>query len=73
MTVFQRVIGCIYLDTTTSNTRFDKDHLELVASMAGISAVALENARRLQWLEQENLRWRRRSICSTTWWAKAAS
>ena len=56
LTVFQRVIGCIYLDTTTSSTRFDKDHLELVASMAGISAVALENARRLQWLEQENLR-----------------
>jgi len=56
LTVFQRVIGCIYLDTTSSSTRFDKDHLELVASMAGISAVALENARRLLWLEQENLR-----------------
>ena len=56
LTVFQRVIGCIYLDTTSSRTRFDKDHLELVASMAGISAVALENARRLLWLEQENLR-----------------
>ncbi len=56
LTVFQKVIGCIYLDTTTSSARFDKDHLELVASMAGISAVALENARRLLWLEQENLR-----------------
>src|SRR2546421_1793496 len=32
------------------------DHLELVAAIAGISAVGLENARRLQWLEQENLR-----------------
>lgn len=56
LTVFQKVIGCIYLDTTTRSARFDKDHLELVASMAGISAVALENARRLLWLEQENLR-----------------
>ncbi|MGA8311425.1 MAG: sigma 54-interacting transcriptional regulator [Terriglobales bacterium] len=56
LTVFQKVIGCIYLDTTTSSARFDKDHLELVASMAEISAVALENARRLLWLEQENLR-----------------
>jgi len=56
LTVFQKVIGCIYLDTTTGSARFDKDHLELVASMAGISAVALENARRLLWLEQENLR-----------------
>ena len=56
LTVFQRVIGCIYLDTTNHVTRFDRDHLELVASIAGISAVALENARRLLWLEQENLR-----------------
>jgi transcriptional regulator with GAF, ATPase, and Fis domain len=56
LTVFQRVIGCIYLDTTNPATRFDKDHLELVASIAGISAVALENARRLLCLEQENLR-----------------
>ena len=56
LTVFQKVIGCIYLDTTTYSARFDKDHLELVAGMAGISAVALENARRLLWLEQENLR-----------------
>jgi len=56
LTVFQRVIGCIYLDTTNPVTRFDRDHLELVAGIAGIAAVALENARRLLWLEQENLR-----------------
>ncbi len=56
LTVFQQVIGCIYLDTTNPITRFDRDHLELVAGIAGISAVALENARRLHWLERENLR-----------------
>ena len=56
LTVFQKVMGCIYLDTTSPGTRFDRDHLELVASIAGISAVALENSRRLLWLEQENLR-----------------
>jgi transcriptional regulator with GAF, ATPase, and Fis domain len=56
LTVFQRVIGCIYLHTSDPVSRFDRDHLELVASIAGISAVALENARRLLWLEQENLR-----------------
>ena len=56
LTVFQKVIGCIYLDTTNPATRFDRDHLELVASIAGISAVALENSRRLLWLQQENLR-----------------
>jgi len=56
LSVFQRVIGCIYLDNTTISNRFHEDHLQLVAAIAGISAVALENARRLQWLEQENQR-----------------
>ena len=56
LTVFQKVIGCLYLDTTSPVTRFDRDHLELVASIAGIAAVALENSRRLLLLEQENLR-----------------
>jgi len=56
LTVFHRVTGCIYLDTTTQAGRLDEDHLQMVAAIAGISAVALENARRLQWLEQENLR-----------------
>jgi transcriptional regulator with GAF, ATPase, and Fis domain len=56
LTVFQKVLGCIYLDTTSPASRFDRDHLELVTSIAGISAVALENSRRLLWLEQENLR-----------------
>jgi transcriptional regulator with GAF, ATPase, and Fis domain len=56
LTVFQRVIGCIYLDSTNVTNRFQEDHLQLVAAIAGISAVALDNARRLQWLEQENQR-----------------
>ncbi len=56
LTVFQRVIGCIYLDSTNATNRLQEDHLQLVAAIAGISAVALDNARRLQWLEQENQR-----------------
>ena len=56
LTVFQRVIGCIYLDSTNASNRFHEDHLQLVAAIAGVSAVALDNARRLQWLEQENQR-----------------
>jgi transcriptional regulator with GAF, ATPase, and Fis domain len=56
LTVFQRVIGCIYLDSTNAANRFHDDHLQLMAAIAGISAVALDNARRLQWLEQENQR-----------------
>jgi transcriptional regulator with GAF, ATPase, and Fis domain len=56
LTMFEKVTGCIYLDTCDAASRFDEDHLQLVAAIAGTSAVALENARRMQWLEQENLR-----------------
>jgi transcriptional regulator with GAF, ATPase, and Fis domain len=56
LTVFQRVTGCIYLDSDSLNKRLHEEHLQLVTAIAGISAIALENARRLQWLEQENER-----------------
>jgi len=50
------VIGCVYLDSSDPANRFHEDHLQLVTAIAGISAVALDNARRLQWLEEENQR-----------------
>jgi Nif-specific regulatory protein len=56
LSVFQRMIGCIYLDSTNAANRFSEEHLQLMAGVAGVSAVALDNARRLQWLEQENQR-----------------
>jgi transcriptional regulator with GAF, ATPase, and Fis domain len=56
LTMFKKVTGCIYLDTCDAASRFDEDHLQLVAAIAGTSAVALENAQRMQWLEKENLR-----------------
>ena len=56
LSVFQRRIGCIYLDSISASNRFTEDHLQLMAAVAGISAVALDNARRVQWLEQENQR-----------------
>lgn len=56
LTVFQRAIGCIYLDSTNPADRFQEGHLELLTAIAGVSAMALDNARRLQWLEQENQR-----------------
>ena len=56
LSVFERTIGCIYLDSTSPANRFKDDHLQLMAAVAGISSVALDNARRLEWLEQENQR-----------------
>jgi transcriptional regulator with GAF, ATPase, and Fis domain len=56
LTVFEHVIGCIYLDSDSVGNRLQEEHLQLVAAIAGISAVALDNACRLHWLEQENER-----------------
>jgi transcriptional regulator with GAF, ATPase, and Fis domain len=56
LTVFEKIIGCIYLDSTNPLARFDEDDLQLVTAIAGISAVALENARQLEWLQEENQR-----------------
>jgi len=56
LTVFQRAIGCIYLDSTDAADRFQEDHLQLLTAIAGVSAVALDNARRVQWLEEQNQR-----------------
>ncbi len=56
LTVFEKVIGCVYLDSLNSLARLDEEHLQLVTAIAGISAVALENARHLQWLQEENER-----------------
>ena len=53
LTVFQKVIGCIYLDSTRPVQRFHEEHLQLMAAIAGICAAALDNARRAQWLEKE--------------------
>ncbi|MGC1222198.1 MAG: sigma 54-interacting transcriptional regulator [Candidatus Sulfotelmatobacter sp.] len=56
LTVFERVIGCIYLDSDSPRNRLNEEHLQLVTAIAGISAVALDSVRRLQSLEQENVR-----------------
>jgi Nif-specific regulatory protein len=56
LAVFDRVFGTIYLYTTDSSARFDENHLQLVTAIASIAAVALENARHVEWLEQENKR-----------------
>jgi Nif-specific regulatory protein len=51
-----RKLGVLYLDTTDSRDKFKKDHLQLVTAIAGIAAVAIENARHFEWLEDENER-----------------
>lgn len=52
------VLGAIYLDTTEPNVRLDQGHLQLATAIANIAAGAVDNARRMEWLENENLRLR---------------
>lgn len=54
--MFDRKLGVLYLDTTVTRDQFNKDHLQLVAAIAGVSAVAIENARQFEWLRNENER-----------------
>ena len=54
--LFDRNIGVLYLDSTSERDQFNRDHLQLVTAIAGIAAVAIENARRFEWLETENER-----------------
>jgi Nif-specific regulatory protein len=54
--MIDRTLGVLYLDTTLPRDRFSRDHLQLVAAIAGIAAVAIENARHFEWLATENER-----------------
>jgi transcriptional regulator with GAF, ATPase, and Fis domain len=54
--LFQKLLGAIYLDTCNPTARFDRDHLQLLTGIAAIAAIALENARHVEWLESENQR-----------------
>jgi transcriptional regulator with GAF, ATPase, and Fis domain len=51
-----RSLGVLYLDTNEPDVHFDSDHLQLASAIAAITAVAIENARHIEWLENENKR-----------------
>ena len=44
------------ISTALRRDHFNRDHLQLVTAIAGIAAVAIENARQFEWLETENER-----------------
>jgi transcriptional regulator with GAF, ATPase, and Fis domain len=56
LVLFDRILGVVYLDSTQPRDQFNRDHLQLVTAIAGIAAVAIENARQFEWLETENER-----------------
>jgi Nif-specific regulatory protein len=58
LTVCEKVLGVIYLDTTDSTIQFDEGDLQLMTAVAGLAAVALENARHVERLHGETRRLR---------------
>jgi len=54
--VYDRVTGVLYLATSSAAARFDEDHLRLLTAIAGMAAVAMENARHVEMLSEENRR-----------------
>jgi len=56
LVMLDRKLGVLYLDTSLKGDNFNKDHLQLVTAISCIAAVAIENARHIEWLESENRR-----------------
>ena len=53
-----RVQGVIYLDTRDPEQRFDQNHLQVMAAVASIASLALNNVRMWEGLREENRRLR---------------
>jgi transcriptional regulator with GAF, ATPase, and Fis domain len=49
-------LGVLYLETGLSGSKFDNAHLQLVTALGNVAALALDNLRRLESLEDENRR-----------------
>src|SRR5581483_9664906 len=56
LVVMDQMLGVIYLDTDVPDVRFDDGHLQLVTAIGAIAAVAIQNARHFENLENENRR-----------------
>jgi len=54
--VYDQSMGVLYLDRSDPLTGFDEGHLQLMTAVAAIAAVAMSNARQLEWLQDENRR-----------------
>ena len=58
LVVADRAFGIIYLDSANPKAAFTKDDLQLLAAIAGLAAIAIENARQFERLGSENQRLR---------------
>ena len=56
LAVQDKVLGALYLDTSSHNVGFDAELLQLVTALGNVAALAIENASRLESLGDENRR-----------------
>ena len=49
-----RVLGAIYVDSCDPAAKFDENHLQVMAAVAGIASLAFENVRHWEQLRMEN-------------------
>jgi Nif-specific regulatory protein len=56
LSVWEGLLGALYVDTLKPHTGFEEHHLELLTAVAGIASLALANVQRLEWLEDEKRR-----------------
>jgi Nif-specific regulatory protein len=54
LTAAGQALGVIYLDSSNPATAFTKDDLQLLGGIAGVAAIAIENARQFERLGNEN-------------------
>jgi transcriptional regulator with GAF, ATPase, and Fis domain len=54
--VREEVAAVVYVESADTEHRFDEGHLQLLTAVAGMAAVAWENATILGWLQEENER-----------------
>ncbi|MDQ4123131.1 MAG: sigma 54-interacting transcriptional regulator [Acidobacteriota bacterium] len=62
LVLYGKTMGAIYLETNKQTARFDENHLRFIEAVAGIAAVAIENARQFDRLEAENRFLREQSL-----------
>jgi Nif-specific regulatory protein len=56
LVAFDRVVGAIVLENDRRDEPFDEGHLRLLMAIAASAATALQYARQIEWLEDENRR-----------------
>ena len=54
--VQEKLLGALYLDTSSQGARFDPELLQLVTALGNVAALAIENAHHLERLGNENQR-----------------